>query len=91
MKQLFTGTRNVTLDIYDECKYTATAEVFENEITVCYKGVTGFEVVTGEAARRIEEETDGTSIDDLHEYLVLFFADGTTSTFRNSYVDLFIR
>ena len=29
------------------------------------------------------------TIDDYREYAIITFADGTTSTFRNSYVDIF--
>lgn len=90
MKRTFATSKKVQLDIYSECKYTASAEVFENEKTVIYDGVTGFEVVTSEKAKQIEAETDGSCIDDHHEYLILFFENGDTSTFRNSYVDLFV-
>ena len=89
MTQLFLRSKNVKLDIYTECKYTASEEVLTNPLEWNYQFCTGFEVVKGEAARQIEAESDGTCIDDYHEYLVLFFEDGTTATFRNSYVDLF--
>jgi len=54
-----------------------------------YSGCIGFEVITGEAAAQIENESDGSCIDEYHEYLVLHFENGDTATFRNSHVDLF--
>ena len=89
MMKRFTRTKHVELDVYSECKYTANEEVFENQKVVEYDNVIGFEVVTGEQAKEIEAHTDGSCIDDMHEYLVLYFEDGETATFRNSYVDMF--
>ena len=90
MTKLFTMSKKVELFIYDECKYEADENV--NEIRVEYDFVTGFEVIEGGAeAEKIEAETDGSCIDDYHEYLVLFFEDGETATFRNSHVDMFLR
>lgn len=90
MKKYLTRTREVKLDVYSECKYTAGEEVFENEKTVIYDNVIAFEVVFGKEAEQIEAETDNSCIDDYHEYLVLYFEDGNTATFRNSYVDMFL-
>jgi hypothetical protein len=86
-------TVNVKLDVYEECKYTAAklghTDVFENCMTVEYKGLKEWYIITGEDAEEIEAHTDGSCIDDHHEYLELHFEDGTVSTFRNSYVDMF--
>ena len=89
MTKLFIESKNVKVDVYSECKYTASEKALENKTTIELKYCTGFEVVTGSRAAEIEAHTDGSCVDDYHEYLVLFFEDGNTSTFRNSYVDLF--
>lgn len=89
MKKELGKARTVEIDVYSECKYTASKEVFENEKVVMYENVIAFEVITGEQAKEIEKDTDGSCIDDMHEYLVLYFENGETSTFRNSYVDMF--
>ena len=89
MMNRFHRARRVIVDVYSECKYTASERVFESCKTVNYESVIGFEVVGGEEAEKIEARTDGSCIDDLHEYLVIYFENGQTSTFRNSYVDMF--
>lgn len=81
---------DVEVEVYAECKYTANAEVFENSKKATFKNVVNWEIVTGDDAKEIEAMTDAESVDDHHEYLVLNFEDGTSSTFRNSYVDMFI-
>ena len=84
---------NVNLDVYSECKYEAAkaghTEVFENCKTVNYKDLVDWYIITGEDAAEIEAHTDDSCIDDNHEYLELHFEDGSTATFRNSYVDMF--
>ena len=87
MKYKVRTGRIVELDIHEEVKYTDRREDLPR---IRYSDVVAFEVVHGEAAAQIEAESDGSCIDDFHEYLVLFFANGDTSTFRNSYVDMFI-
>ena len=61
------------------------------EKEVKYTGLKSWSIVDGEDAAKIEAESDGSCIDEYHEYLVLEFIDGTTATFRNSHVDMFIR
>ena len=78
---------NVRLKIYDGCKYTNICNKVKE---VLYTNIKGFEVVTGERATKIGEETDGNSRDEYNEYLIITLEDGDTSTFRNSHVDLFI-
>ena len=97
MKRTFTRTmmvkdlRNTTVKmvIYKHNKYNA---LDGEEKVINYKGVTSWDVIEGGAeAEEIEASTDAASADDNHEYLVLHFENGTQATFRNSYVDMFIR
>lgn len=78
----------VKLYVYENSKYTGNIGE-EKEIT--YTGLKSWSIVDGDDAKIIESETDGSCIDENHEYLVLNFVDGTTATFRNSYVDMFLR
>ena len=78
---------NVKVKIYNGVKYNMkTEKVAEVE----YKHIKGFEVVTGERAKEIGNETDANSRDEYNEYLVITLDDGEISTFCNSHVDLFI-
>lgn len=96
MKKTFTRTTsienlaeaNVTLFVYENSKYTGNVG---NERKVEYKGLKSWSIVDGEDAEEIESETDGSCIDEMHEYLVLEFTDGSKATYRNSHVDMFIR
>lgn len=79
----------IRLYVYDQNKYTG--DVTE-EKEIKYTGVNGWDIIEGgEEAEQIEAETDQDGMDDNHEYLVLHFNDGRTATFRNSYVDMFLR
>lgn len=92
MKELRTigRTFDAEIEVYDFCKYTATAEDFENTKRIIIHNIESWEIVTGEDAKEIEDHTDGSCIDEYHEYLVLNLVGGETSTFRNSHVDMFI-
>jgi len=98
MKKTYTQT----FTIRDLTKATIELEVFDgnkyaddfNELAgkkVKYTGVKAWSIINGEDADKIEAESDGTCIDENHEYLILQFADGDTATFRNSHVDMWIR
>ena len=94
MKQELYKPKKAILDVATFCKYTgrqdAKAGEYVNEWKRVEYDVVAFEVVSGEAAALIESESDGSCVDDFHEYLVLYFKDGDTATYRNSYVDLFL-
>ena len=72
----------VKLMVYDGVKYD------ENSVKIAEVeyNVTGFEVKEIPAIKilKVFDETD-----EYNEYLILTFANGETSTFRNSHVDLF--
>lgn len=100
MKNTYTGTlfiRNlkdaeVKLEVYENCKYNAKSleDLGEIRKVIC-TGVIAWDLIEGGIeADEIESESDASSIDEFHEYLVLHFADGQTSTYRNSHVDMFI-
>lgn len=76
----------VELYIYNGLKYDHE----EEPIRVTYKNVKAVTIADGEDAEEIEANTDGSCVDENHEYLVLTFADGETSTYRNSHVAMFI-
>lgn len=77
---------NVKVKIYNGVKYDMGSEkVAEVE----YNNIKGFEVVTGERATEIGNETDANSRDEYNEYLLITLQDGNTATFCNSNVDMF--
>ena len=75
---------NFLVKVYDGAKYDATstkvAEIRYNDVvSLDVKHISDDEIF----AQGSDE------IDDYREYAILTFADGTTSTFRNSHVDIF--
>jgi hypothetical protein len=96
MKRTFTRTLFVedltkaTFKLYISEYSKYDPDTSGGEIEVNYTGVTSWDIIEGgKEAEEIEANTD--CIDNNHEYLVLHFQNGETSTFRNSYVDMFIR
>lgn len=80
---------HITVFVYDADKYTGN---ITEERMVQYTGLSSWDIVEGgKEAEEIEAHTDGSCIDEHHEYLVLHFTDGSTGTFRNSHVDMHIR
>ena len=89
----------IKITVYDEPKYIKNGDNVtwndacgEDGVDVTYTGLTAWDIIVGgKEAEKIEAMTDASGIDESHEYLVLHFNDGTTSTFRNSHVDMFFR
>lgn len=79
---------NVKLFIYANNKYSG---IIGEEKEINYSGLKSWSIISGDDAKTIENETDGSCIDENHEYLQLSFVDGSVATFKNSYVDMFIR
>ena len=76
----------IKLRSYDVCKYSKDSLVYK---ILNYDEVKTIEVIeNGPDAWEIESGMSEDEMDPLHEYLVLFFKDGDTATFRNSYVDI---
>lgn len=88
MRELRTVGKAITMDvkIYDKCKYAMESQEVK---TTTYTDVESWEIVTGEDAKEIERGLNNEDMDELHEYVTLNFTDGSTSTYRNSHVDLF--
>ena len=96
MTNTYTGTifnpdltkATIKLYVHEAVKWEAAEE---DEKVATYRNVKAWSIVNGEDAEEIEKYTDESCIDELHEYLVLHFADGETATYRNSHVEMFIR
>lgn len=74
---------NILVKVYDGSKYDATSEkVAETR----YNDVVSLEVksISDDEILKVFDD-----VDEYGEYAILTFADGTTSTFRNSHVDIF--
>ena len=74
---------NVLVKIYDGSKYDAASEkVAETR----YNDVVSLDVkhISDDEILKVFDD-----VDECGEYVILTFADGTTSTFRNSHVDVF--
>ena len=103
MKKTYTQTfiiRDLTkatfiLEVFEEPKYIGgkfNDACGDQGKKVEYKGVRAWSIITGgDEAEEIERDTDQSGIDENHEYLVLYFEDGNTATFRNSHIDMWIR
>lgn len=72
----------VKVVVYDICKYNEESK----RVAEAHYDIDDFEVLNGD---QIDISSFGNDEDDYDEYLVLHLTNGETSTFRNSYVDLF--
>lgn len=75
---------DLRLVIYDRSKYEKNAKELKS---IEYNGVKSFRVKTI-PVNKILAETDESNLDPYNEYLIIKFAYGATSTFRNSYVNV---
>ena len=77
---------NVRILLYDKCKYESDSKAAKQ---VEYRNIQGYEVVTGDRATEIGNETDENSRDEHNEYLIITLENGERATVCNSHVDLF--
>lgn len=85
MKKEFRSEVNVKVNLTDICKYEPASEYNRS---AKYR-ITAFEVKEI-SEKEILKETDGSCIDPMNEYLILYLADGDTATFRNSFCDMYL-
>lgn len=75
----------VTIKAYDKCKYDKDSKkVYEQTYDI-----DDYEIVSRTDNEMYDDGFD--EFDTYGEYLILKFVDGTTGTFRNSFVDMFSR
>lgn len=72
---------------YDRMKYRRDSKPIVRHVVSV--DITGYEVKTV-SVEDILAGTDVLCVDPYDEYLVITFSNGVTSTFRNSYFDLFL-
>ena len=84
-RNLVRKNKTVELHVYNECKYMS---IDENPKIVKFDSIVkSWEV---KHIDRYEALNIFDEIDDRDEYLILYFNDGSTGIYRNSYVDMFI-
>lgn len=75
----------LNLKLYDKCKYEKDSKVICEANVIDVTSIEVKEIMKDEVLK----ETDASGVDDYNEYLILTFECGETSTYRNSYIDLF--
>ena len=73
----------VVIKVYDKVKYNKDSK----KIADVFYDITDYKVTTNE--KEVLKDTDGSCVDEYHEYLILKLTDGNTATFCNSHVDMF--
>lgn len=73
----------VYIKIYDKMKYCGDSEIVASTTYDNVKSVEVKEIPREEIIKTLDE------FDDYDEYVIITGADGTMSTFRNSYTDVF--
>ena len=90
MKKSVRPDAEIVVLMYDRIKYDLESR---NDLTAKYKAgkIAYFDVISGKEAEEFEKSLDADSIDDNHEYLMLYFSGSDdVASFRNSYVDMFV-
>ena len=75
----------LNIKVYNKCKYKEGSKVIADENLTDIASLEVKEI----SASDILREFAGSCLDDYNEYLILTYEDGETSTYRNSYVDVF--
>lgn len=74
----------ILVKVYDNCKYEVN---FHKVAEIEYEDVVSVEAKNMSDKEAYAEGYD--EVDDFNEYVTIKFSDGSTSSFRNSYVDIF--
>ncbi len=83
-----TRSGRAKIKVYPECKYQYTSDPSD---VLELDGVSGFDIISGKMGIEIGAEMicNVGSEDPFNEYLRIYFENGETATYRNSFVDLF--
>lgn len=75
----------LNIKVYNKCKYKEGSKVIADVNLTDIASLEVKEISANEILRKYS----GSCLDDYNEYLILTFENGETSTYRNSYVDVF--
>lgn len=57
---------------------------------IYYDDILYWKIVSGPDAKKLERNFSPIEVDEFHTYLIIYFADGSKATYRNSHVSLII-